>query len=145
MIDPKPKIKPKIQKFLQLRAEGLSLAKAYLGSGYKAATENAAAVAAHKLLKIINESMHYRDIIASYIPKTHIFEHVNDLMDSNDERVSVTATQLASKISGMLEPDIGAGQGQSIIIVQQRVDPDVIDTEESPTKSITSKPLQLKE
>ncbi len=118
------KLKPKEMRFLEEYAKCGNHADAYLAAGYKVKSREVARTCGSRLLRRLDESMDYREILdAVGLTDRRLAEGLNILIDHKDARVRVQALALATKCKGWQKDDLDAPRGAVIVINQLPLPP----------------------
>lgn len=136
------KLKPKQMKFLEEYAKTGDHAKSYLAAGYKAKTKESARVSGYRLLRKLDESMDYREVLDSVgLTDRKLAMALDMLIDHKDARVRVQALALAAKCKGWQKDDQAPPQGVTIIIPRRY--PDEIEGDKPIQVQAPVKPRQI--
>jgi hypothetical protein len=111
------KLKPRERKFLEEYAKCGNHADAYLAAGYKVKSREVARTCGSRLLRRLDESMDYREVLESVgLSDRRLATALDMLIDHKDARVRVQALALAAKCKGWQKDDQAPPQGVTIII-----------------------------
>ena len=114
------KLKPKEIKFLEAYAETGDHAGAYMLAGYKARTKESARVASYALLRRLERSTDYKDILRDVgISDYRLATAIKALINHADPRVQAQGVAIAARVKGWMADRIEAARGAQILIVQQ--------------------------
>jgi len=120
----KVKLKPKEMRFLEEYAKCGNHADAYLAAGYKVKSREVARTCGSRLLRRLDESMDYREILdAVGLTDRRLAEGLNILIDHKDARVRVQALALATKCKGWQLDRQEIPRGITVVINQQPLPP----------------------
>jgi phage terminase small subunit len=91
-MEKKTKLKPKQIKFLEEYAKDGNKIRAYLAAGYKATTEESARASATRLLRTIDETIDYREVLHTVgLNDRRVAEALKEMVEHSDARVRVQA------------------------------------------------------
>lgn len=147
MSQKKKKIKPKQAKFLMLYAETSNLADSYIQAGYKPGSRASASECGRQLLRRLEDSLDYKEILASRgVDEGYIAEKIKELLDCDDKHVKARVLAFLTKCVGWQKDELDVPQGVEIVIMRRhgKVDPEnVVDP--SRKGQLPMKPITIKE
>jgi len=119
----KRRFKPKEVKFLEEYAKMGDHASAYLAAGYRSKSRESARTSGYRLLRKLDGSMGYREILESVgLTDRRVAEAMKALIDHPDPRVRVQALNIATKCLGWQKDEAPQNFGFQIIIGARQPD-----------------------
>ena len=115
---------------------------AYLAAGYRSKSRESARTSGYRLLRKLDESMGYREILESVgLTDRRVAEAMKALIDHPDPRVRVQALNIATKCLGWYEETQNVNLGFQVIIGGR--EPAQVQGSQEPIKIAPKKPIAL--
>ncbi len=140
--DPTRKLRPKEMKFLEEFAKTGDHASAYMAAGYKTKTRESARVASYALLRRLEQSNDYREILREVgLSDYRLANAIKALIEHSDPRIQAQGVAIAAKVKGWMADRTEASKGVQIIIVRQGAA--VPEAEDTHLTKVQVKPVAL--
>ncbi len=120
MTEKRTKLRPREIRFLEEYAKTGDHAQAYVSAGFRAKSREVARVSGYRLLRKIDESMDYREVLEAVgLTDRRVAEIMKELMEHEDPKVRVQALNIATRCLGWQKETLDVPQGAEIVIVRR--------------------------